>query len=60
MTRTDHDLHARLVDLANAIRDIPPGSTRDRIVQRFFAVVRHLEEAGLIEQGAWNLRPLAR
>ena len=49
------DLTRLLMLLGDEIRDIPKGPNHDALVERFFALVRHLQDQGAIKKGNWDL-----
>ena len=56
---SDEQLTQLLINLAEAIRDVPEGQVQQMLADRFFAVVGHLESRHLIRQDQWepfNLR----
>jgi hypothetical protein len=48
-------LHAHLVNLANAIREVPPGDIHQGLFHKFVALIQHLESKDLIPKGEWRL-----
>jgi hypothetical protein len=48
----DPRLRRLLDDLANAIRDVRPGEEKQTLVDRFLALIAHLESADQIEKGS--------
>lgn len=57
---SDERLLQLLVSLSDVIRKIPPGDEYQVVVNRFFALIQHLEGEGLINRGEWTLTPLGR
>jgi hypothetical protein len=55
----DSELYRLLVDLADAIRDVPAGDVHQALVDRFFVVVKHLEGKEQIERAGWELKSRA-
>lgn len=54
----DEELHARLFQLADAVRRLPAEDDRvDAVVQRLGALIVYLEEEKLISPGTWHLGP---
>jgi hypothetical protein len=53
----DSKLNQRLIDLADALRDLPPGDATDLARERLIQVVRHLESQFLIPQANWLFGP---
>ena len=52
----DDQLTDRLAALAEAIRDVPDGPEHQALVNRFFALIGHLQESGAVDRGdIWNL-----
>lgn len=51
----DTQLHNLLVGLADAVRDVPEGKVHQALVDRFVALIAHLESKHLIDRGQWNL-----
>jgi hypothetical protein len=57
----DPHLHQLMIRLADAIREFPECDEHQAIVDRFFAVVAHLQSKDLIDRsGSWNLSSLRR
>jgi hypothetical protein len=51
----DSELTQLLINLAEAIRKVPEGREHQALVNRFFALLRHLEAKGTISSDSWNL-----
>ncbi len=52
----DERLTDLLIELADAIKDCPESRERDSLVDRFFALISHLESTGAISRSTWNLK----
>lgn len=56
----DDELDRQLLRLADSIRNLPPGGNeREGVIVAFLAVVRHVEEAGIVRERIWPLRQRA-
>lgn len=51
----DRELLQLLANLADAIRDVPPGAEHIALADHFFALVAHLQSKGAIPRGNWGL-----
>ena len=51
----DDALRHNLEELADAIRDVPPGETHSRLARLFEEIVISLERRGQLERGIWRL-----
>ena len=51
---SDAKLTQLLIDLAEAIRDVPQGQVQQALASRFFAVLAHLESRKLISRDHWE------
>jgi len=52
----DSELTQLLINLAEAIRQVPESREHQALVNRFFALLQHLEAKGAISSsGSWNL-----
>jgi hypothetical protein len=57
MTMLDPTLNQLLIDLADALRDLPAGDATDLVRERLIQVIRHLESQHLIPQANWLVWP---
>ena len=55
MTMADQKLNQLMIDLADAMRDLPPGDATRLVRDRLIEVIRHLESEHLIPQANWRL-----
>jgi hypothetical protein len=53
----DSTLNQLLIDLADAVRDLPAGDATDVVRERLIQVIRHLESRGVIPQANWLVWP---
>ncbi len=51
---SDTQLTQLLINLAEAIRDVPQGQAQQALADRFFAVLAHLESRNLISRDHWD------
>ncbi len=55
MAVIDQELHRLLLNLADAIRDVPEGLEYDSLTKRFSALLFHVQSKGVIPLGHWVL-----
>ena len=51
---SDAKLTQLLINLAEAIRDVPQGQVQQALGDRFFAVLAHLESRNVIRRDHWE------
>jgi len=53
----DQKLNQLMIDLADAMRDLPPSDATHLVRDRLIEVIRHLESHDLIPQANWSFSP---